>query len=462
MEKNFGELKSRLENRPLVLYGAAKFGKTILHSCRKYGIEVTAFCDRAVTGRIEGIEIVDPESLKNSFPDAVVLVCSYRYYSEICSTLWRLGFPKERIVSPWQTVSRSFYAPPGESTYRSCVMIEDSALMFNGRIDTGERCLTLCCEGPDTPRTAFCESARDTVENFRRMRAELIAESVRFESLGESDEPRKFTAGCAKCPNFQTGDFGQSDGLIHFINLSMYPAPCQCKCVYCGFIGHNEFMRVNKRLHAKYYEKLFDAIDYAENAGYIAPDARWQVASGEITIHPYKKRILEWVKNRAAILLTNGFIFDEKIASILSKNPRASINLSLDSGTPETWRKVKGVDNFDTVLGNLMKYRDRSRPGQITLKYIVLPGMNDTPTDYRSFVEIMKTLDVEDFEISRDNGKKCALDAKAHETLICAASRLAAILGKNGMGCNNMCQYSPQEQERIVTLTYELLQAGAA
>jgi hypothetical protein len=80
--------------------------------------------------------------------------------------------------------------------------------------------MTLCCEGIENiPGTAFCESARDSVENFRRLRTEVIAESVRFGLLGDTDEPRKFTAGCAECANFQASEFGKSDGRILFVNL---------------------------------------------------------------------------------------------------------------------------------------------------------------------------------------------------------------------------------------------------
>jgi wyosine [tRNA(Phe)-imidazoG37] synthetase (radical SAM superfamily) len=471
IEKTVDTLKSRLGNRPLVLYGAARLGKEALGLCRERGIKVTAFCDRAVTGRHEGIEIVDPETLKNRFPDALVLVCSYDYCIGIYDDLRQLGFPTERIVVPqdWALQLNLLFrerkypgCPVRGLEYRSCPMIEKSALTFIGRIDTDGPCMAMCCESIDgVPAIAFGESARDSVENFRRMRAELIAESVRFELLGDTDEPRKFTAGCVECANFQRGDFGKFDGLIHSISLSMYPAPCQCRCVFCGFIGQQEFMRLNKRLHAKYYEKMFDAIDYAETAGYIASDAGWGVSSGEITIHPYKKRILKLVKNRAATFSTNGFIFDKEIASVLSENPRSAIRVSIDSGTPETWHKVKGVDNFDAVLGNLMKYRDRSRPGQITLKYIVLPGMNDTPTDYRSFVEIMNVLGVKCLKISRDTRYRYTLDAKARETLIRAAGKLVATLYENGMTYEmNMFSYQPLEQARIVAFACELLQAG--
>jgi wyosine [tRNA(Phe)-imidazoG37] synthetase (radical SAM superfamily) len=352
-------------------------------------------------------------------------------------------------------------ARPRGLKYRSCGWIEAFSMMFVGRIDTGQRCMTMCCEEDGAPGIALCESARDSVENFRRVRAELIAEFMRIESLGDADEARKFTASCAKCAFFQMGDFGKSDGRIHYISLSMYPAPCQCKCVYCDVYKRKENMRLNKRQHSGDYEKLSDILSYAESAGYIAPDAKWYVTSGEITIHPYKDRILEWVKDRVVQFFTNCFLFDEEIASILSANPFAAIHLSIDSGTPETWREVKGVDNFNTVTDNLVKYHGRcSRPEQITLKYIVLPGVNNTLADYRSIVEIMKVLKVGHLAISRDMRTQYTLDAEARETLISACGILVAMVYKNGMTFD-LIFYSLEERERIAVFAHELLQAGA-
>jgi hypothetical protein len=339
-------------------------------------------------------------------------------------------------------------------------MIENFFLNFNGRIDKGEKCLTQCCESINNiPGTALFDSPQQTMECFMRNRAELIAESVRFSLLGGSDDERRFTAGCAKCANYIEGEYGSFDGLIHYINLSMYPAPCQCKCIYCD-VHCSENGVFNQQLHAAYYEKLFDALCYAETNGLIAPNATWQISSGEIAIHPYKDRIMDLVRNHTASFYTNCFIFDEKIAANLAQNPRSVINLSIDSGMPETWHRIKGVDNFAAVTENLVKYlNSSSRPGQITLKYIVLPGINNSLGDYLSVIEIMKILKVSHMTISRDTNEKYAHDEKANENLISAAGYFAALLHKNGMTMD-MFTYSPTEREQVVAFANSLLQSG--
>jgi MoaA/NifB/PqqE/SkfB family radical SAM enzyme len=205
---------------------------------------------------------------------------------------------------------------------------------------------------------------------------------------------------------------------------------------------------------------MFDALDYAHESGLIAPNPTWQISSGEIAIHPYKDKILDLVKNQNAVFFTNCFIFDEKIAANLAANPNSAINLSIDSGTPETWCKVKGVDNFEEVTTNLVRYFNKSsRPGQITLKYIVLPGINDTFEDYSSVIEIMKVLKVNHLTIARDLRTKYTFDEEQSNNLIDAAGYLAAMLHKNGMTMN-MFTYSPKDRERVVAFANELLRDG--
>lgn len=339
-------------------------------------------------------------------------------------------------------------------------MIENFFLDINGCIDTGGKCLTLCSENVrEVPGTALYESAQQSLENFRLRRDEIIEESVRLSLSGGSDDERKCSAGCAECANFVEGDYGDSDGLIHYVNLSCYPAPCQCKCVYCD-VHSGESGLFNRRLHAAYYERLFDMLEYARETGRIAPDARWQISSGEIAIHPYKNRIFDLVRDQTATFYTNCFLFEEGVAANLAANPHSALNLSIDAGTPKTWHKVKGVDNFETVTTNLVKYHSRSvRPGQITLKYIVLPGINTTKADYTSVIEIMKILKVSHLTLSRDMREKYTLGAEQRETLISAAGYLAAMLYMNGMTLD-MFTYTPEERERVVAFVNGLLMAA--
>lgn len=201
-------------------------------------------------------------------------------------------------------------------------------------------------------------------------------------------------------------------------------------------------------------------LELAERCGILAPDAIWQVSSGEIAIHPYRERIINLVRGRRAVFYTNCMKFDEGIAQNLHDNPVSGINLSIDAGTPETWKKIKGIDNFEKVTENLARYYTQSaRPGQISLKYIVLPGLNDVYEDYQSLIEIMKVLEVKHLTLSRDGRKKYSMNREERTKLLGAAAYLLAMCYKNGIS-NDMVTYSQEEQNEVVRLAEEILLRG--
>lgn len=275
-----------------------------------------------------------------------------------------------------------------------CKQLANFSLIFNGKYGElkGEHRgdLTFCCEHFAGIPGIELDEPQNTVAKLIQLRDQLIQTTKR------GDIP----SSCLKCPHFQVMDRTVSDK-IRFISLSMYPSPCQCKCSYCGLHGTN-LTRLNKNLYEGYYRKVFEVVKLLAKEGLIALDAKWQVACGEISIHPFKDEIFELVADKRVNILTNAFVFDKNIAQILATNSQASINLSIDSGTANTWRKVKGVDNFSVVLNNLKKYREVSNPNQIQLKYILLPGMNTSLKDYLGIIRIMRDLGITNLIVSHD------------------------------------------------------------
>lgn len=339
--------------------------------------------------------------------------------------------------------------------YYSCNMINSFFLNFNGRL-SGEL-MAFCCEGiDDKPCMALSETGEETVKRFVALRDNVIEESKNF-AAGFTGN-RKYTTGCVKCANYQLKEWS-NDGLIHYINFSMYPAPCQSRCFYCT-VHNGEFGKSSRVIATQLYDKMFATVDCALKTGLIASETVYQISSGEISIHPFKDKIFEYIKGRRTFFYTNCFAFDENIADNLKTNPNSAINLSIDAGTPATWKKVKCVDNFDVVTTNLVKYyKSSARPGQITLKYIVLPGVNDNIEDYQSVIEIMKLLEVNHLTLSRDTRIKYAIDDEYGTQLIYSTASFVAML-HSAARTFDMFTFTPSEQEEVIRQATELLKTG--
>ncbi|MGN0552833.1 MAG: radical SAM protein [Oscillospiraceae bacterium] len=323
--------------------------------------------------------------------------------------------------------------------YTSCDMINKGSFVINSPFENGEIRFQLCCEALRIPNAIFEEVPEFTMQKYIVLRSLAAKELMN----GRTD--------CAKCIHSCKGNWEFSP-VIQSINLSLYPSPCQSRCIYCNVnqMWRNKWSKewnTNPNI-AKSYNKIFETLDYGLKKGFISEDASWTVASGEITIHPYKNRIYDFVRGKKTSFLTNVFVYDEEIAHNLSDNPESSILLSIDAGLPETWYKIKGVNNFDTVTDNLVKYyKSCSAKDQIRIKYIVLPGINDTYEDYASVVEIMKVLEVSKLYLSRDTVTSYSLNSDEHGQLMASAAFLVAICQQNQIKIE-YSQYS--EAEKII------------
>jgi len=334
-----------------------------------------------------------------------------------------------------------------------CPNIHNFTLNFERRVDAGGKSVLLCCEPavPDPPAVPLGETGEETIQSFRQMRERMLLEGMM------PSEERTFTGGCLKCPSYRMDNWG-SNFLIRYVNLSMYPSPCQSKCFYCDQQTSGVTLSSGTSPEPaglggdgvkNGYENVFGALDYAIGVGLIPPDTVWQVSCGEIAIHPYRDRIHDLVKGRTTIFFTNSFKFDERIAANLVANPRSWINVSIDSGTGETWRRVKGFDNFGEVVENLCRYRDGSGPNQIMLKYIIFPGVNDDQADFEAAVELMKTLRVGHMRLARDFRAAAAPAAEESEKLAASAGRLVALLFQNKLSFDWLW-FTPAEKDATV------------
>ena len=126
--------------------------------------------------------------------------------------------------------------------YYSCDMIEYH-LTIEGRIDE-EGAIRFCCESIEgRPAISLFDTPEETIRNFLGMKAWVKAEGLKKEKNPKFYEKYESlcTKACDKCKKYQNKEW-HTDGLIHHVSLAMYPAPCQCRCVYCSVINKEQNM----------------------------------------------------------------------------------------------------------------------------------------------------------------------------------------------------------------------------
>lgn len=194
------------------------------------------------------------------------------------------------------------------------------------------------------------------------------------------DEPEK--SPCYGCSRLCDGYWSTSNGAIHF-DIVAYSTTknslCNMKCKYCYGLLHLNNTNVEDR--------RIELLDLLEQREVVSVEKTQIILSdGEITVDPHRDELLALYNRGYYIcIFTNAGIFSQKIADMLS-NGNSEILVSVDAGTKETFRRLKGVDTFDKVCSNLLKY---SKTGGTTeLKYVLIDNENDNEDDIRGFIEL--------------------------------------------------------------------------
>ena len=151
---------------------------------------------------------------------------------------------------------------------------------------------------------------------------------------------------------------------------------CQFNCIYCPQTNHADITEKN------YLRKITEIIHAFEINDYFDENTVFYITGGEITIIPSRNAIFDAISCHRCVFLTNAEFFSEEIADILYKG-KSHIQVSLDSGTQETFALIKGKSCYDKVKETIKRY---SEYGPVELKYIILPGVNTNAADIMGFV----------------------------------------------------------------------------
>jgi len=242
---------------------------------------------------------------------------------------------------------------------------------------------------------------------------------------------------CGKCPFAYYDSSPQKSSLRDFklkhVLINHHRWWCNSKCTYCGFIDkHSRPAVVNKPYPVQPAISCLLASDFLDRKCYFT----W--AGGESTILPEFDTVVRMIheKGYAQCMNTNGIVFSEAWDYVLANDLRTFFNISVDAGTAETYRKIKGVDYFDQVWENIKKYiasHQWKSHLQLHVKYIVMEG-NQEKVELERFINKCLEANAHFIEYSVDSR---AIENGIPEETIKAVAYLRALAKKNNFVCKN-------------------------
>lgn len=205
--------------------------------------------------------------------------------------------------------------------------------------------------------------------------------------------------GCFEIANYMTNkkieNFPNVVEKVYFQNYMS----CNAKCTYCTFAEEGR----------GYKYKVIPLVKSLIDKNILSKHAAVYMSGGEITISPEFEELLKllttYLENKVEIF-TSGIKYCKSIEEAFIQD-KLTILLSIDSGSRETYKKIKLVDSFDNVVSNLKKYTEATENAKnnITLKYILVDETNDNIEEIKNFFELVQELGIKNVRLDFDYTK---------------------------------------------------------
>lgn len=240
-----------------------------------------------------------------------------------------------------------------------------------------------------------------------------------------------YNGECGECCFYCT-DYYPAERKIRWINYGV-GGVCNFDCIYCASNA-----RTAKNIDRD-IPRLDKIIDNLKNNNLIAEDYGINIAPGEPTVHPEKESLFGSMDCYSNVVNTNLAVYNEQLYRMMEEK-FTKLVVSIDSGTRETFRKVKGRDFFEKVCENLKRYSNAGC-GVIVLKYVFIPNVNDNDADVDGFAQICFETGCLIGNISYDYGAPLPIPEKT----VAAIKRLKNNLRQTGILCTSNIVYSSSE-----------------
>jgi organic radical activating enzyme len=178
--------------------------------------------------------------------------------------------------------------------------------------------------------------------------------------------------GCIQLRKMKFTPINYQDFKLWLFNIANFHK-CNVKCVYCDDKFNHETYNSLDILKKFIVENCIDEHSHISHA------------YGEPTIHRNFNECFNLILQQKAHneVYSSGLFFSEIVYNGLKHN-KIALNISVDAGTPETYKKIKSVDGFNVVWKNISKYCEASE--NIEIKYIVF-SYNSSKKDLDGFIQ---------------------------------------------------------------------------
>ncbi len=255
--------------------------------------------------------------------------------------------------------------------------------------------LTYCCASFDKKLT-FLENYHGEpvdIEKYLSDRKNYI------ERCKKGDYPEV----CRDCPTLEERDWDETPG---FIDVSVSNrTKCSCDCIYCIISGGGR-ADVKKDLNTREVYDVKPVLNQFKENNLFKQGCHFIIGGGECAEYPKEelKYLIDFAFgiNGSIEFLSAGITYSDEIKKALETG-NTKLKVSVDAGTKKVYEQVKRVKGYDAVWKNLSKYvkaTKKNKNAEVTIKYIIIPGLNDNLKEAKEFIKRCKKVGCKSIEIN--------------------------------------------------------------
>lgn len=278
--------------------------------------------------------------------------------------------------------------------YKSCRLLEHGIYFY---LDPGTQklCVGHCCNSDNL-------DYNDRLYLYFDLKNETLNWDYVFSEKRKLRENAKngiYPSQCDGCFELTERDWDDEDYINHF--TAGHIMKCNSRCAYCptGRIPewHNKEQDVDIR----------PVVDELLAKNLLRYNGSLRFVGGEPTLMKEFDYLVDlFSKNNVPEIYvpTSAIRLSKSLCTALEKVESAAIVASIDSGTKETFEKVKGTKFYDIVLKNMKTYLSHARKKEfIILKFILFTNYNDTAFEVEEWIKTCKKMGIVEVQFDSEH-----------------------------------------------------------
>lgn len=278
--------------------------------------------------------------------------------------------------------------------YKSCRLLEHGIYFY---LDPGTQklCVGHCCNS-------------DNLDYYDRLYIyfDLKNETLNWDyvfsekrKLRENAKNGIYPSQCDGCFELTERDWDDEDYINHF--TAGHIMKCNSRCVYCPTGRIPEWHNKEQDVDIK------PVVDELLEKNLLRYNGSLRFVGGEPTLMKEFDYLVDlFSKNNVPEIYvpTSAIRLSKSLCNALEKVESAAIVASIDSGTKETFEKIKGTKFYDIVLKNMKTYLSHSCKKQfVILKFILFTGFNDTSIEVENWLKTSKNMGIVELQFDSEH-----------------------------------------------------------